>query len=269
MNESFAPVAAFDAPTLVAPAAWRSIDFISDLHLAEDTPNGVQAWTDYLDGTSADAVFILGDLFDVWVGDDSRHEGFEARCAAVLARASSKRAIAFMAGNRDFLLGDEMLQACGVLRLHDPTVLSAFGRRVLLTHGDAWCVADAPYQQFRRRVRDPVWQAQALAQSLPQRRAVAQHMRSESERHLASRTGPWVDVDSPTALHVMCTAQTPTLIHGHTHRPGSDTLASGFVRHVLSDWDLDHTGESRAELLRWQGGDFMRLPLSQARAATP
>jgi UDP-2,3-diacylglucosamine hydrolase len=173
-----------------------------------------------------------------------------------------------MAGNRDFLLGDEMLQACGVLRLHDPTVLSAFGQRVLLTHGDAWCLADIAYQHFRRQVRDPAWQARALAQTLPERRAVAQHMRSESERHLASRTGPWVDVDSATALHAMSTAQSPTLIHGHTHRPGSDTLAPGFVRHVLSDWDLDHPDDSRAEVLRWQGGDFMRLPLNQARAAT-
>lgn len=268
MNESLEALAA--PPTLIAPAAWRTIDFISDLHLAEDTPNGVSAWADYLHGSSADAVFILGDLFEVWVGDDARHEGFEARCAEVLTLAATKRAIAFMAGNRDFLLGDDMLSACGVLRLQDPTVLSAFGQRVLLTHGDAWCVADVDYQQFRRQVRDPAWQAQVLAQPLPDRRLFARHMRSESERRMAAHSGAWFDVDSATALGVMTTAQTPTLIHGHTHRPGSHALAPGFVRHVLSDWALDHGshGEApRAEVLRWQSGGFTRLAPAQALAA--
>ena len=259
-----------------APAHWRSIDFISDLHLAEDTPNSVRAWADYLNGTPADAVFILGDLFEVWVGDDARHEGFEAMCAEVLARASAKRTLAFMAGNRDFLLGAEMLDACGVLRLQDPTVLCAFGQRVLLTHGDAWCVGDVAYQHFRRQVRDPAWQAMVLAKPLPERRLFAHHLRSESERRLATHSGARFDVDTPTALEWMQAAQTPTLVHGHTHRPGSNALALGmapgmapgiapeFVRHVLSDWNLDHEsgarcGPARAEVLRWQDGEFTRL----------
>jgi UDP-2,3-diacylglucosamine hydrolase len=254
-------------PTLSAPVAWHTIDFISDLHLAPDTPKGVQAWADYLNSTTADAVFILGDLFEAWVGDDSRHEGFEADCAGVLVRATSNRAIAFMAGNRDFLIGDAMLQACGMLRLQDPTVLSAFGQRVLLAHGDAWCTGDIAYQQFRRQVRNPAWQAQVLAKSLAERRLYASHMRSESERQMASNTGDWFDVDSATALRFMTDAQTPTLIHGHTHRPGSDALAPGFVRHVLSDWELDHAAHLRAEVLRWKGGEFERITLGEARAA--
>ena len=254
------------ATVFTAPAYWRSIDFISDLHLAEDTPTAVQAWAHYLHGTPADAVFILGDLFEVWVGDDARHEGFEAMCAEVLKRASAKRTLGFMAGNRDFLLGAEMLGACGVLRLQDPTVLCAFGQRVMLTHGDAWCVADVAYQQFRRQVRDPAWQAMVLAKPLPERRLFARHLRSESERRLAAHSGAWFDVDTPTALEWMRAAQTPTLIHGHTHRPGSNALAPGFVRHVLSDWELDPTPDqpaprsaARAEVLRWQGGEFTRL----------
>src|SRR4051794_8771521 len=89
----------------VAPAAWRAIDFISDLHLADDTPRGFEAWSAYMLGTSADAVFMLGDLFEVWVGDDARHDGFEARCADVLMRAAAQRHVAFMAGNRDFMVG--------------------------------------------------------------------------------------------------------------------------------------------------------------------
>ena len=290
MNESSAAVAGPGAtvepaaPVFTAPAHWRRIDFISDLHLAEDTPNAVRAWADYLNRTPADAVFILGDLFEVWVGDDARHEGFEAMCTEVLKRASAKRTLGFMAGNRDFLLGTEMLDACGVLRLQDPTVLCAFGQRVLLAHGDAWCVGDVAYQQFRRQVRDPAWQAMVLAKPLPERRLFARHLRSESERRLAAHSGAWFDVDTPTALQWMQAAQTPTLIHGHTHRPGSNSLAPGFVRHVLSDWDLDHAldhpqdGEpdqraprspARAEVLRWQGGEFTRLAPRHALTGAP
>ena len=267
MTESPAPAGAPLAPTLTAPVAWRTIDFISDLHLAEDTPQAVRVWSDYLDGTSADAVFILGDLFDVWVGDDSRHEGFEACCTDVLTRAAAKRTIAFMAGNRDFLLGDEMLRACGVLRLHDPTGLHAFGQSVLLSHGDAWCIADIDYQQFRHQVRDPAWQARVLAHALPERRLFARHMRSESERRMAAHNGDGFDVDSATALQWMIAAKAPILIHGHTHRPGSNALAPGFVRHVLSDWDLDHGNAARAEVLRWHDGTFTRLAPALAAAA--
>ncbi|MDP9043729.1 MAG: UDP-2,3-diacylglucosamine diphosphatase, partial [Pseudomonadota bacterium] len=159
------------APTEVfAPADWRRVDFISDLHLAADTPRTFQAWRDYLLATPADAVFILGDLFEAWVGDDAREDGFDAEATAVLTAAAARRPVYFMAGNRDFLLGSEMLAACGMQRLVDPCVLVAFGSRTLLTHGDAWCVADVDYQTFRAQVRQPAWQAQVLAAPLAQRR---------------------------------------------------------------------------------------------------
>lgn len=253
--------------TLTAPSHWRTVDFISDLHLAEGTPKAVQAWANYLLSTPADAVFILGDLFEVWVGDDSRHEGFEAHCAALLAQAATRITLGFMAGNRDFLLGDEMLQACGVLRLADPTVLVAFDQRVLLTHGDAWCVDDVEYQKFRLQVRDPAWQAGVLAQPLAQRRLFARHLRSESERAMAAHVGATFDIDPATAMRWMDAAQAPTLIHGHTHRPGSNALATGRIRHVLSDWELDAVDaknperSERAEILRWDGDCFARLTL--------
>ena len=242
-----------------APAAWRRIDFISDLHLADETPRGFAAWRDYLLTTSADAVFILGDLFEAWVGDDSRFEGFEARGAAVLTEAAARRKLFFMVGNRDFLLGAEMLTACGVEGLPDPTVLSAFGERALLTHGDAWCIGDVPYQQFRAQVRNPAWQTQVLARPLVERRMMARSLRSESERAAAAQQGDWFDVDAPTALRAMSTNKTPTLVHGHTHRPASEVLAPGLVRHVLSDWELDHGAAPRAEVMRWEPGHWTRL----------
>ena len=247
-----------------APAEWRRIDFISDLHLAEDTPRGFDAWRDYLLNTGADAVFILGDLFEAWVGDDARFEGFEARGAAVLAEAAARRKLFFMVGNRDFLLGAQMLAACGVAGLPDPTVLSAFGARTLLTHGDAWCIADLAYQRFRAQVRDPAWQAQVLSRPLAERRLMARSLRSESERAAADHVGAWVDVDSPTALRAMAENDTPTLVHGHTHRPGTEVLAQGRVRHVLSDWELDHGAAPRAQVMRWEAGRWTRLAPSDA-----
>jgi UDP-2,3-diacylglucosamine hydrolase len=240
---------------IAAPAAWRRIDFISDLHLADETPRTFDAWQAYLLHTAADAVFILGDLFEAWIGDDARHAGFEARGAAVLAAAAARRPLHFMVGNRDFLLGDEMLAACGVQALDDPTLLVAFGARTLLTHGDAWCIGDREYQQFRRQVRDPAWQAQVLARPLAERRLMARGLRSESERKAAQHEGEWFDVDAPTALRALADSQAATLVHGHTHRPATEALAPGVVRHVLSDWDLDHGGAPRADVLRWEAGD--------------
>ena len=252
---------------IVAAPAWRAIDFISDLHLAEDTPRGFDAWREYLLHTSADAVFILGDLFEAWIGDDSRHEGFEARGAAVLSEAAQRRSLFFMVGNRDFLVGDAMLDACGVQALPDPTLLSAFGERALLAHGDAWCLGDVEYLRFRQQVRNPAWQAQVLAYPLAQRRLMARSLRSESERQAAEHQGAWFDVDAPTALQWMAASEAPTLVHGHTHRPGTEALAPGFVRHVLSDWDLDHApAPPRAEVLRWTAGAWTRLVPSDAVA---
>jgi len=249
-----------------APSDWRCIDFISDLHLAEDTPLTFAAWRAYLLGTNADAVFILGDLFEAWVGDDSRFGGFEARAAEVLRSAAARRPLAFMVGNRDFLLGAAMLKDCGMRALPDPCVLRAFDQRVLLTHGDAWCLADIEYQQIRHQVRDPAWQAQVLAHPLELRRKIAGTFRAESERRAAGHRGEWADVDVATALQALHEARATTLIHGHTHRPGTSTLAPGSVRHVLSDWDLDHG--ARAEVLRWQEGRWHRLAPAAATATT-
>jgi len=243
-----------------APAAWNTIDFISDLHLAEGTPRVFDAWRAYMLGTCADAVFILGDLFEAWVGDDARHEGFEARCIEVLRTAAVRRWLGYMVGNRDFMFGDVGRAAAGMTGLGDPTVLVAFGQRVLLTHGDALCVDDIAYQQVRRTVRNPAWQAAALARPIAERREVARAMRTESERYQAGRPpAQWFDADRATMLAWLEAGAAPVMIHGHTHRPGSENLDAGRVRHVLTDWSLDHGLPGRAEILRWQSGGFTRL----------
>jgi UDP-2,3-diacylglucosamine hydrolase len=245
---------------LRAPEHWRAIDLLSDLHLAEESPATFAAFAAHLASTEADAVFILGDLFEVWIGDDARQAGFEARCAEVLAEAASRRTVGFMPGNRDFLVGGEMLRACGLMALADPAVVIAFGERALLTHGDLLCTDDLAYQHFRREVRSEAWRDTFLARPLADRRAVARGMRDASEAR--KRTQPpeaWADVDAAAAVRWMHEAGTPTLVHGHTHRPGSDVLAPGFVRHVLSDWDLDHAGAPRAEVLRWRRSGLQRV----------
>lgn len=245
-------------PTFVAPANWQAIDFISDLHLAENTLGVFEAWASHLRHAQADAVFILGDLFEVWVGDDVGKRSFEARCVAVLTEAARTKAIAFMPGNRDFLVGDAMLGASGVSRLADPTVVIAFGQRLLISHGDALSLGDAAYQRFRAVVRRPGLQRAFAALPRRAREAVGRGLRTRSD----ARTPPsraFVDVDADATLGWMQAAATPVLVHGHTHVPATHAVAAGLVRHVLTDWHLDGRGPLRAEVLRWRAAGIERI----------
>ena len=253
---------------LNAPASWRSIDFISDLHLSEGRPRTLAALAAHLRHTTADAVFILGDLFDLWVGDDARHGAFEARCVDMLADAAARLSVAFMVGNRDFLVGADTLKACGAMALADPTVLIFGGQRLLLSHGDALCLSDESYQRFRAEVRDPAWQRDFLALPLAQRIDRARLIREESDRRKREMSrGEWADVDPATAVQWMHEAGARTLIHGHTHSPGSEPMAPGFIRHVLTDWELDEPGvPPRAEVLRWTAQGPVRLAPAGASA---
>jgi len=245
-----------------AAADWRVIEFISDLHLSPQQPMTVAAWADYLEGSQADAIYILGDLFEVWIGDDARQPGrFEHQTAAVLADAASRRTMGFMAGNRDFLVGAEMLQSCGLAALPDPTLLSAWDHRILLTHGDALCLSDTAYQAFRAQVRSAAWRNRFLAQPLATRERLAREMRDASEANKRGRAPlDWGDVDPATAVAWMHAAGSHTMVHGHTHRPGSEVLAPGYTRHVLSDWDCDGA-PARAQVLRLTRDGFTRIDL--------
>ena len=254
--------AAGDHETFDALPGWRRIDFISDLHLGPHAPRTADAFAAYLLATPADAVIVLGDLFDAWVGDDARMEGFEAECAQKIAAATAVRPIGLMVGNRDFLLGTDFMTACGVTRLGDPTVLVAFGQRVLLTHGDGLCLADIAYQRFRSVVRSGEWQRQFLARPLADRRLEAKRLRDQSAQAQAAASGrhaPESDLDLLAVAALMREARAPWIVHGHTHRPVTEQVASGLTRHVLSDWDLDH-GRPRAEVLRLEASGFSRWP---------
>ncbi len=253
-----------------AEPGWRRVEFISDLHLSENTPQTFDAWSSYLRDSVADAIFILGDLFEVWLGDDARTPGsFAQQAAAVLQDAASRRPVSFMAGNRDFLVGAAMLRDCGVIALPDPTVLDGWGQRVLLTHGDELCLADTAYQTYRAEVRSDAWRHAVLAKPLAERQQLALRMREASEAAKRANFGgnlmaDCADVDFAAAVSWLHAAGSRTLIHGHTHRPGSEVLAPGYVRHVLSDWDCDSTTHRRAQVLRLTRDGITRIDLLAA-----
>jgi UDP-2,3-diacylglucosamine hydrolase len=255
-------VAPGNIPTYEVDPRWLSIDLLSDVHLCADMPRTFDVWARHLLETPADAVLMLGDLFELWVGDDTRHQGFERECADVLRAASARRTLAFMPGNRDFLVGQDMLEHCGVRGLTDPTVLSAWGRRFLLTHGDALCLADQAYQRFRTQVRDPAWQQRFLAQPLSQRQSQARAMRQASEAHQSGMSPDLsTDVDEAAALAWLQAADATVMVHGHTHRPAVHALPDGAVRHVMGDWDLDGRAP-RARALRLTADGLQTLDLA-------
>lgn len=260
-------VPAFDL--LEAPERWQVVDLISDLHLKAEEPGTFEAWARYMRETRADAVLILGDLFEAWVGDDAAEgDTFEHRCAEVLR--ACKADLAFMRGNRDFLVGKAFLGACGIRDLADPTLFTLGAHRIVLTHGDLLCTADVAYQAFRRQVRAPAAQQALLARPLAERRALAASMRAQSEASHGSRMTPgqtWTDTALVRAW--LAAANAPVMIHGHTHLPadhalGQDDAGRICTQVVLSDWHVTAEHE-RTQILRLKpDGSRTRLGLSAA-----
>lgn len=257
---------------LRAPAHWQAVEFISDLHLQPGEPKTVEVWRSYLQrpvSERADALFILGDLFEVWVGDDvlasagTPDQTFWRNCADALKAYSRHTPLYFMAGNRDFLLSAEGLRACGMQALSDPTTFEFLGQHWLLSHGDALCLADTDYMRFRQQVRQPAWQRDFLARPLSERTAIARDLREQSEarkRSTANDPSLWADVDAEAARAALQAAGAQTLIHGHTHRPALHDLGDGLRRVVLSDWDAAAL-PPRAEALRLDTQGLHRIPL--------
>lgn len=243
---------------LSAPPDWRRLAFVSDLHIGDDAPRTTARFIDWLGAgaTGADALFVLGDLFEAWIGDDlldAAAPGAEhAVCAALAAYAQAGRFIGVLHGNRDFLLGPCFAERTGVTLLPDPCVLDLGISRLVLTHGDALCTADHEYQAWRAVCRRPEWQAQALAQPLEQRRAQARALRAGSRAAQAAMDGSG-DADPAEAAQWMDRAASQWMIHGHTHRP-REHWEGGRLRQVLSDWDLDGT-RPRAEVLWLERGN--------------
>jgi len=248
MTATVLPLQVFEAPE-----TWRTVDFISDLHLQEKETATFEVWQAYMQNTTADAVFILGDLFEVWVGDDAAEQhSFLQSCATVLKDCASKRQVAFMRGNRDFLVGSAFLNACHIIDLQDPTILSFASQRWLLSHGDAGCLGDTNYQAFRQMVRKSSWQNDFLAKPLTERESIARQLRAQSEILKKDALAVYADVADEWSSQLLQQAGAMCLVHGHTHRPAHHSLGQDTLMHrlVLSDWDVAST-RPRAEVLRW------------------
>ncbi len=216
--------------------------FISDLHIDAGVPRVLQGFLAFLAGEAArvDTLYILGDLVEVWVGDDD-----DGPTAAALREALQEVArqceVFVMHGNRDFLFGDRFASETGVALIPDPHVITGSrGERMLLAHGDAFCTRDHAYQQARALLRSEAWRADVLARTLTERRALARQLREESRVASANKADNIMDVTDTEVAAAMRTHDCSVMVHGHTHRPGVHAVvdADGAVgrRYVLGDW---------------------------------
>ncbi|AXY43335.1 UDP-2,3-diacylglucosamine diphosphatase [Halomonas sp. JS92-SW72] len=224
---------------------------ISDLHLHPGAPEVTEGFLHWLQtrACGCDALYILGDFFEAWIGDDlldlagqdpSGNADLAQRVARALRRlADDGTELFLMHGNRDFLLGKRFAEAAGATLLPDPSVVTLGGQRILLMHGDSLCTLDAEYQAFRAQARNPLWQAQVLSMPLAQRIALAKQLREQSGEANSNKAEDIMDVTPEEVVRVMAEQRVTTLIHGHTHRPAVHDLSvdgEAATRLVLGDW---------------------------------
>jgi UDP-2,3-diacylglucosamine hydrolase len=212
--------------------------FISDLHLSEDQPAISQGFLWFLETQlqGAERLFILGDFFELWIGDDFRTP-FHTDIIEALKRVTMP--IFIMHGNRDFLLGEHFCEEIGAMLLPDPTVMDIGGEQVLLMHGDSLCTDDTEYMQVRGLLRSEAFQADFLSKSPEERLAFAQNARAQSQAHTSETAAEIMDVNQTEVAKALEESKALILIHGHTHRPGVHELQSSdgdCRRYVLGDW---------------------------------
>ncbi len=214
--------------------------FISDLHLSENQPEITQTFISFLEAQASDAkaLYILGDIFDLWIGDDDDRP-LVTSISQRLQQLSQHCDIYLMQGNRDFLLGEQYAKQCSATLLADPTVIDLYGTPTLLMHGDTLCTDDVEYQQYRAMVHTPQWQEQVLSQSLEARRKLADHIKMESHQAKSEKSMEIMDVNAGAVIEAFEAHNVQQLIHGHTHRPAVHQLevaGKPATRYVLGDW---------------------------------
>jgi UDP-2,3-diacylglucosamine hydrolase len=215
---------------------------ISDLHLTEERPEANERFITLLEekGRAAGALYILGDFFEYWIGDDDLAEPFNAVIASLLKDLTRRGVpVYLMHGNRDFLIGEGFCAATGASLLQDPTVLEIAGVKTLLMHGDTLCTDDLDYQAWRRKARDPAFQAAFLAKPLDERRQQVHQMREQSRQVVQEKAAEIMDVNDEAVRRALRDHGVRRLIHGHTHRPGRHAIevdGERCERWVLPDW---------------------------------
>lgn len=224
----------------------------SDLHLGPATPATAEAFLAFLQAAEEEAAALLlpGDIFDAWIGDDVIRAAppWLATALTALRTTASRIPLWLGRGNRDFLIGEELAGAVGARLLPEPALLQTDYGDVLLTHGDEFCTDDAAYQQFRQMVRNPQWQAAFLAKTIPERLAMAQQARGESQMANQSKSMEIMDVNAAAVEQAFRDSGVALMVHGHTHRPARHVLevdGSKRERWVLPDWDCDHVSPPR------------------------
>ena len=215
--------------------------FISDLHLHEGRPDITQAFLTFLEETAskADKLYILGDLFEAWIGDDDQND-FISNIQSALLKINKTTEVFFMHGNRDFLIGSEFASSSGLKLLNDPCSEEMFGNQVLLMHGDLLCIEDHDYQAFRKTSRDPKWQNEFLTKTIQERQEIAHNLRTISKEATGTKKEEIMDVSATEVIRTMKESSVNLLIHGHTHRPKSHKITVNdqpAERIVLGDWD--------------------------------
>jgi len=229
--------------------------FVSDLHLDAASPEIARQFHAFLAGEarSAAALYILGDLFEAWLGDDDPDPSARSTVAALRALVDAGVPCFVMHGNRDFLIGERFCRETGATLLKDGTVVEVHGERVLLMHGDALCTDDVSYQRLRRIVRNPVVRWILRHMTLEQRRALARKMRAGSREHVGMTAPEIMDVNATAVAQAFRVAGVRTLIHGHTHRPAVHELeldGAPARRIVLGDW------YAQGSVLEWSRDSF-------------
>ena len=236
--------------------------FISDLHLEADRPEIGEQFLAFLDKEAADAeaLYILGDFFEYWVGDDDPDEYYASIKHSLRAFTDTGVPVYFMHGNRDFMIGERFAAETGVTILPDPFALELYGKSVLLSHGDALCTDDTEYQQMRAMTRNPEWQAMMLAKPLEERIAIAKQARARSQERNAALSEEIMDVNPDAVNQVISEYGVEILLHGHTHRPAihnvevDDRIAK---RVVLGDW------YDQGSVVRWDEDGVDLSPISR------
>ena len=238
---------------------------VSDLHLRRERPDLTRRFATFLADTAAsnvDTLFILGDLFEYWIGDDDLTDSFNAEvCALLRGTVDRGTRICFMAGNRDFLIGERFATVAGVRLLPETAKVGAGETAILLLHGDTLCTDDLPYQEFRRMVRSAQWQRDFLARPLAERRIEVESLRRRSTQAKREKPPALMDANPGAIRAALADHDCTRLIHGHTHRPGHERIqlaTDSAQRWVLSDWDI-----GRGDALEISpAGDIRRIDLS-------
>ena len=233
--------------------------FASDLHLDPSTPQIADRFKRFLAGPAREArsVFLLGDLFEAWIGDDDPEPAHREVVAAIAALAAAGTLVYVMRGNRDFMIGERFCADAGAILLDDPVILDVDGERAMLSHGDGLCVDDRAYQKLRALVRDPSLREGFARLPIEARRRLASEAREGSREHLANASAYITDVNQPAVDAVMRDADVKLMIHGHTHRPGVHRFESEGVertRVVLGAW------HDEAHVVRWDDAGWQLLP---------